>query len=339
MIFLITLLSVLTITSDAPEFLLFGILMDFRWFLVLITGILFFFKKQFSIQTADLVYMIGSLMVFMIFTDRISLALIYPVVAARLLRLNTSIIPRDLFFASSFWIALTMFKNFSDLDTIVYLDRNYVGLTGLFLVHFNKISRKPLMVVALTVAGAFLLSRVFILTVVLYGLLNLAAKFRKDLVVMSNAALVWSLAIMTTASFVYAVNVNYNLYEFESTNDATRLLTVYDASNLNRLEALTKFVDYSFANSTNFLKPVDATNYLNVYEAGTAPHNTLMQIQYNLGFPLLLMYLYYVISMFRGVRGSLIVLLTFIPCLTFLGGVLYGPTLIFFALALQYRSE
>lgn len=309
-----------------------------------LTVLLFFLVTRGKFNKVDLWYLLLCFWGALSLTGRPSLALLFPVIARQIIVKKIAIQGMDLAASLLLLIAVIGAKALflADLEVFMQIDRNYLSLF-VFMLVLIKPQKESLLVDTLKMfaifTALFLYSRTFYLVTSLFLLSGFLGIYRDTLLDMSSRRLLFILLFITGASLVYAQQVDVYRFDNFAARDASRLLTIEDASNMLRIIALTNYIDFILERPLNFLIPVTAEEYAVLGEFRTAPHNTFLSIMFNLGLPLTIVYVIYIGQIFKDLKLSLRSFLAYLPYMAILGGVLYGPSVLLFPLSVIRRQK
>lgn len=303
---------------------------------IALIAVLLFYTLLLGIKTFDALILIVFTIIFFILSGRFSLSLIFPMIAITVAMKQLSIATLDYISATFLAGSIVLLKVFFDLDDIIYLDRNHIGLMILLLALMEPTGNNKLIgliKISSVILALALLSRTYILFVCLFVLM-LTFKERKFFNTKVGELYPIVFLIATTLFSLYLVTaIDLDIFVSTVGNESARIIEITDASNLARINAFLSFLDNVIRSPISLLYPATIENYQDINGEIPTPHNTLLAIIFNYGTILSILYLLYVGNIFKRLRLKSLFFLAFTPYYLLLGGVLFGPALILFCIA------
>jgi hypothetical protein len=306
---------------------------DFIWITLLLTLLILLFCLYLGVNRNSLVITAILFALYLIFSQSLSLSLIFPLIAFTLVDKIKCINNNDYIFSSIIILSVILLKSFFDLDDYFYFDRNHIGLICAFFIlttpkQINRFIN--FMKIMVFCAALTLFSRNFMLFTLFY---LVAGIFQSRKYLLSSVSIFYPLAVLllgTLVSVLFSLFLNLDIFDSEAKNDYDRLIDINDESNKVRILALLNYFNYLSDEIVASFIPTKIDNYSQFTGMGTAPHNTLFAIIFNYGILIGLMYLLYIGWLMKLARLEKRHFLIFIPYYMILGGVLFGPALMLF---------
>lgn len=338
-------LSIVSIyfTNRSPEWSSFNAIGDVFLTVLMLVLLFWSFSVNRILKNFFIIYVIiiGASAISFLFSGIFNIHWLYLVICLEIIRLNIVFTGRSLHLVCvlgflAILIQVSIFR-FDDGRPVLSIgDPNYSAYYVFIFLLFAHASRKPLMESVLIAIMLLSLSRTAFIALILFGAYvflrnyyNCYPKINKWI----YFCMVLLGPIFYSLIFVWSgidIDIAY-------TSDVNRLTSFADQSNMDRSLANINFFEYIYNNPISIVSGVDIDYYTNnIFR--NAPHASVYALIFNYGIFYMLSVFLAVIMIIRSVDNKFSISMlgaSLLPWMIFLGGVLFGPQIIFLGLILN----